>query len=53
MFTTRPELLGTFGMVSSTHWLTSAAAMAMLESGGNAFDAAVAGGLMLQVCEPH
>ncbi|PPR58559.1 MAG: putative gamma-glutamyltransferase YwrD [Alphaproteobacteria bacterium MarineAlpha4_Bin2] len=53
MFTTRPELLGTFGMVSSTHWLTSAAAMAMLEKGGNAFDAAVAGGLMLQVCEPH
>ena len=53
MFTTRPELLGTFGMVSSTHWLTSAAAMAMLEQGGNAFDAAVAGGMMLQVCEPH
>ena len=53
MFTTRPELLGTFGMVSSTHWLTSAAAMAMLEKGGNAFDAAVAGGMMLQVCEPH
>ena len=53
MFTTRPELLGTFGMVSSTHWLTSAAAMAMLEKGGNAFDAAVSGGMMLQVCEPH
>ncbi len=53
MFTTRPELLGTFGMVSSTHWLTSAAAMAILEDGGNAFDAAVAGGLMLHVCEPH
>jgi gamma-glutamyltranspeptidase/glutathione hydrolase len=27
--------------------------MAMLEKGGNAFDAAVAGGMMLQVCEPH
>ena len=53
MFTTRPELLGTFGMVSSTHWLTSATAMAILEDGGNAFDAAVAGGLMLHVCEPH
>ena len=40
-------------MVSSTHWLASATAMAMLERGGNAFDAAVAAGLTLQVVEPH
>ncbi|MEX0673467.1 MAG: gamma-glutamyltransferase, partial [Gaiellaceae bacterium] len=53
MFTTRPELRGTFGMVASTHWLASAAGMAMLERGGNAFDAAVAAGLVLQVVEPH
>ena len=52
-FTTRPELAGTFGMVSSTHWLASAAGMAVLEQGGNAFDAAVAAGLVLQVTEPH
>ena len=52
-FTTRPELLGTYGMVSSTHWLASAAGMAVLERGGNAFDAAVAAGLVLQVVEPH
>jgi gamma-glutamyltranspeptidase / glutathione hydrolase len=52
-FTTRPELRGTFGMVASTHWLASAAGMAVLERGGNAFDAAVAAGLALQVVEPH
>ena len=52
-FTTRPELRGTFGMVASTHWLASAAGMAVLEQGGNAFDAAVAAGLTLQVVEPH
>ncbi|MEV0720027.1 gamma-glutamyltransferase [Asanoa sp. NPDC050611] len=53
MFTTRPELTGTFGMVASTHWLASQAGMAALEAGGNAFDAAVAAGLVLQVVEPH
>ena len=52
-FTTRPELRGTFGMVASTHWLASAAGMAVLERGGNAFDAAVASGFTLQVVEPH
>jgi gamma-glutamyltranspeptidase/glutathione hydrolase len=52
-FSTRPELRGTFGMVASTHWLATAAGMAVLEQGGNAFDAAVATGFTLQVVEPH
>jgi gamma-glutamyltranspeptidase / glutathione hydrolase len=53
VFATRPELRGSFGMVSSTHWLASGAGMAVLERGGNAFDAAVAAGFVLQVVEPH
>jgi len=53
VFTTRPELAGTFGMAASTHWLASQTAMAVLERGGNAFDAAVAAGFVLQVVEPH
>lgn len=53
MFTTRPELKGTFGMVASTHWLASAAGMSVLERGGNAVDAAVTAAFVLQVVEPH
>src|ERR1700761_9453407 len=52
-FTTRPEWAGTFGRVASTPWFASAAGMAVLEHGGNAFAAAVAAGLVLQVVEPH
>lgn len=52
-FTTRPEILGRFGVVASTHWIASAVGMSILEKGGNAFDAAVATGMVLQVLEPH
>jgi gamma-glutamyltranspeptidase/glutathione hydrolase len=52
-FTTRPTLRGTFGMAASTHWLASASAQAVLERGGNAFDAATAAGFVLHVVEPH
>ena len=52
-FTTRPEIVGTFGVTASTHWLATQTAMGVLERGGNAFDAAVAGGFVLQVVEPH
>ena len=53
MFTTRPEIEGTFGVVTSTHWIATAVGMGILERGGNAFDAAVATAFTLQVVEPH
>jgi gamma-glutamyltranspeptidase / glutathione hydrolase len=52
-FTTRPTLRGSFGMAASTHWIATAAAQSVLERGGNAFDAAVAGAFVLHVVEPH
>lgn len=52
-FTTRPELSGTFGAVSTTHWLGTGVGMSVLERGGNAFDAAAACGFVLQIVEPH
>lgn len=53
MFTTRPEIAGTFGVVAATHWLATAVGMSLLERGGNAFDACVGTALTLQVVEPN
>src|SRR5262244_1004340 len=52
-FTTRPEIEGTFGVVTTTHWIATAVGMSILEKGGNAFDAACATAFTLQVVEPH
>ena len=52
-FSTRPTLRGHFGMCASTHWVASGCAQSVLERGGNAFDAAVAGAFVLHVVEPH
>src|ERR1700704_1334083 len=52
-FTTRPEIEGTFGVVTSTHWIATAVGMGILEKGGNAFDAGVATAFTLQGVEPH
>jgi gamma-glutamyltranspeptidase / glutathione hydrolase len=52
-FTTRPEIQGTFGVATTTHWIATAVAMGVLERGGNAFDAGIAAAFTLQVVEPH
>src|ERR1043165_9305319 len=52
-FTTRPDIRGTFGVIATTHWLATQTGMAVLERGGNAFDAAAAAGFVLQIVEPH
>src|SRR6202795_4869183 len=52
-FTTRPEIEGTFGVVTTTHWIATAVGMGILGRGGNAFDAGVAAAFTLQVVEPH
>jgi gamma-glutamyltranspeptidase/glutathione hydrolase len=49
---TKVQQRGDFGAVASTHWLATASAMSVLERGGNAFDAAVAGAFVLYVAEP-
>ncbi len=49
---TRPAAVGVNGMAASAHPLATLAGVRMLMAGGNAFDAAVAVGSTLNVCEP-
>ena len=49
----RPAVLGVTHMVSSGHYLAAAAGYRILEEGGNAIDAGVASGIVLNVVLPH
>src|SRR5881396_3485900 len=53
VFTTRPVIMGTHGMVAAGHYLGAVAGLRILEKGGNAFDAAAAIGFSLAVLEIH
>jgi len=51
-----PGRSGTFatnGMCATSHPLAAKAAIDILDRGGNAMDAAIAGAVLLGICEPH
>jgi gamma-glutamyltranspeptidase/glutathione hydrolase len=52
-FTTRPVVMGTRGVVTSGHYLATAAGFRMMEQGGNAIDAAAAMCFALNLLEPQ
>ena len=49
----RPPIMGVTHVVSSGHYLASAAGYRMLEEGGNAVDAGVASGIVINVVQPQ
>jgi gamma-glutamyltranspeptidase/glutathione hydrolase len=52
-FTTRPVIMGTRGVVTSGHYLATAAGFRIMEQGGNAIDAAAAMSFCLNLLEPQ
>ncbi len=49
----RSAVFATSGMCATSHPLAAAAAIEILKSGGNAVDAAIAGAVLLGICEPQ
>ncbi|MCL5996228.1 MAG: gamma-glutamyltransferase, partial [Chloroflexi bacterium] len=52
-FITRPVVMGTRGVVTSGHYLATAAGFRIMEQGGNAIDAAAAMCFALNLLEPQ
>ena len=52
-FTTRPVVMGTHGMVNSTHYLASVAGLQALKRGGNVVDAGATMWFSLTVLKPY
>ncbi|WP_271949686.1 gamma-glutamyltransferase family protein [Ruegeria faecimaris] len=49
----RSEVFSTEGMCATSHPLAAQAALGILQQGGNAMDAAIAGAVLLGFCEPQ
>ncbi len=49
----RSPVLATGGMCATSHPLAAQVAVQVLKEGGNAMDAAIAGAVLLGLCEPH
>ena len=52
-FPGRSPAHATGGMVATSHTLSTLAGIEILKAGGNAMDAAIAGAVLLGICEPQ